>query len=432
MTIKRAVLAIFSLIIVAGVGVGLSSCSTQGERPAKSDLDRISQSPQWRGDRFANRLPQEPVDRWPAFMEFFFGAPTDATPAQPVPVQERRASDFKTQPADGLRVTWLGHSTFLIEIDGRNLLIDPVWAERASPFTWIGPKRFHKPPLPLGDLPPIDAVLISHDHYDHLDTLVVDWFRTQGGRNGRPPRWITPLGVGSHLKSWDIAAGRITELDWWQAAKVGPVTVTAIPSRHTSGRSVTRSDVKKTLWSGFAMNGPRRAVVYSGDTSMHDEFAEIGDRLGPFDLSIIETGAYNPLWRDNHLGPEQAVIAHRLMKARTMLPAHWATFELAPHGWTEPAERVLAAARRACVHLALPIPGGSVVPETAGNTPAPDTMPAKWWPDTPWLTAEQKPVWSSRIEHLKQWGAAQDHAASCPAKTGPVQTSNAKTGRSQG
>lgn len=417
MSIKRALLAVFSLILIGGIAAGISSCSTQGQRPAEADLERISASPQWRGDRFGNRLPQEKVDRWPAFIEFFFGAPENSTPDTPVPVEKRQASDFRTPPADGLRVTWLGHSTFLIEIEGQNLLIDPVWSERASPFTWIGPKRFHPPPLALDALPPIDAVLISHDHYDHLDTLVVDWFRQKGGRDGKPPQWITPLGVGSHLKSWDIAPSRIIELDWWQGSKMGQVTVTAIPSRHTSGRSVTRSDVKKTLWSGFAINGPSRAVVYSGDTSMHDDFAEIGRRLGPFDLSIIETGAYNPYWRDNHLGPEQAVIAHRMLRARTMLPAHWATFELAPHGWTEPAERVLAAARQACVHLALPIPGGSIVPEPANHTGNPANMPKKWWPDTPWLTAEQKPVWSSRVEHLQKWGAEQDQVANCPAKT---------------
>jgi L-ascorbate metabolism protein UlaG (beta-lactamase superfamily) len=286
-----------------------------------------------------------------------------------------------TRPAQ-IRVSRLGHSTLLLEVDGRRVLIDPVWGERASPLTFLGPKRFFAPPLPLAELPAVDVVVISHDHYDHLDLPTVKALAARG------VRWVAPVGVGAHLRAWGVAERDVTELDWWDAVQVRGLTITATPARHFSGRGL--GDRDRTLWAGWAVAGPTHRVFYSGDTAFHDEFVAIGRRLGPLDITMIEAGAYSALWADVHLGPEQAVLAQRLPRGDGMLPVHWGPFDLALHGCTEPMERVLVAARAAGVRVASPRPGGMVEPALA--------EPAdRWWPEVPWQTAAEAPVRSSGV-----------------------------------
>jgi L-ascorbate metabolism protein UlaG (beta-lactamase superfamily) len=320
---------------------------------------------------------------WRAFGEFFFGGSKHRRPESPIVVEPRAAADYATSPASGLRVTWLGHSTTLVEIEGVRLLIDPVWAERASFVSFAGPRRFFPSPLPLAELPAVDAIVISHDHYDHLDESLV---RTLAARG---MRWLTPLGVGRWLSRWGVAERDVTELDWWETARVGPLTLTATPARHFSGRGIGSTD--RTLWCGWAILGTERRLYYAGDTAMQHEFAEIGERLGPFDLTMIEIGAYDRLWPDVHLGPEQAVMAHRLVRGAAMLPLHWGTFDLALHGWTEPIERALAEASKDGVRVATPRPGGMVEP--MAQLPA-----ARWWPALPWRRAAEAPIRSTGIE----------------------------------
>jgi L-ascorbate metabolism protein UlaG (beta-lactamase superfamily) len=290
---------------------------------------------------------------------------------------------FETPPRTGLRVTWFGHSTLLVEVDGRRVLVDPVWGERASPFSWSGPRRFLAPLLPLKEVPHVDAVVISHDHYDHLDMPTIqamkDWNTT----------FIVPLGVGAHLESWGVPGDRIVELDWWERTSLGDVEVVATPARHASGRSPF-SRQNGTLWAGFALVGPAHRVYCSGDTGFFPGLHEIGARLGPFDLAMIEAGAYGRSWPDWHLGPEQAVRASRMVRADVLLPVHWALFNLAFHAWTEPAERVLVAARDAKVKVVIPLPGQSVEP---GALPA----PARWWPRVPWRAAEEDPILATQM-----------------------------------
>ncbi len=317
--------------------------------------------------------------------EYFFGGSKHRTPASPISVQTRTLREFTALP-DALTVTWLGHSTLLVELDGRRVLLDPVWGERASPFTWAGPKRFYPPPLPLSELPAIDAIVMSHDHYDHLDWPTV----VALGRQTDAP-FLVPLGVGAHLEHWGIAAERIVELDWWQSHSLRGLTFVATPARHFSGRSVTFSDRDATLWAGWALIGPKHRVYYSGDTAMFAGFEQIGEQLGPFDVTLIECGAYSALWADVHLGPEQAVLAHQRVRGSWLIPVHWGLFDLALHGWTEPIERVAAAARDAGVKLATPRPGQSFVFEqdAAGGE--------RWWPDVPWTPAAEAPVVSSHL-----------------------------------
>jgi L-ascorbate metabolism protein UlaG (beta-lactamase superfamily) len=206
-------------------------------------------------------------------------------------------------------------------------------------------------------------------------------------------RFLVPLGVGARLAAWDVPDSLVTEMDWWDTTRVGALTITATPARHFSARSLTDRD--RTLWAGWAIASARHHVFYSGDTALHDEFLQIGARLGPFDLTLIEVDEYNALRADVHLGPEQAVLAHRLVRGDVMLPVHWAGFDLAYHGWTEPMERALAAADSQDVRVATPRPGDMVEPAHLAAS-------ARWWPRVPWQTGAEAPVWSSGVEHLRR------------------------------
>jgi len=233
------------------------------------------------GGQYRNEHPRQHPSIRQAFKEWR-GNKAPTKPAAPVPTETRTSTDFATPPASGLRVTWLGHATSIVEIDGCRFLIDPVWAERASPVSFMGPKRFHEPPLPLEELPTLDAVLLSHDHYDHLDRGTV----VALGRTG--VRFITPRGVGKRIVRWGVQADQVRELDWWEQVDVGGVTVTSTPSRHFSGRSPFFFDRDKALWCGFALTGPEHRVYYASDTAMFGGFDEIGRRLGPFDAALVE------------------------------------------------------------------------------------------------------------------------------------------------
>ncbi len=350
-----------------------------GRRPDAERRKRFERSPQWRDGRFRN--PQPIWNDFPRAIRAALKPSPYASPAQPVPVARIDPAVLKAAPESGLRITWLGHSTTLIEIDGVRVLTDPVWGGRASPVDWVGVRRWYEPPLALADLPPIDAVLISHDHYDHLD------HRTIRALNERHVTFIVPLGVGAHLEYWGVPAYRIVELDWWESIGIGElVEITSTPARHASARGLFDKDL--TLWSGYALRGAKHRVYFSGDTGMQESFTEIARRLGPFDATLIEVGEYNANWPDWHIGPEQAVEAHRLVQGRVMIPIHWGLFNLAPHTWTEPVERAVAAAARAGVTLATPRPGESVEPTRAAAV-------TRWWPELPWSPAERTPIVST-------------------------------------
>ncbi|HTB96897.1 MAG TPA: MBL fold metallo-hydrolase [Terracidiphilus sp.] len=268
--------------------------------------------------------------------DFFFGGAKRTPKGELGPFPTDR-SIYDSQPSSGLRITWFGHSSSLVEIDGVRILIDPIWEQRASPVQWSGPKRFFQPTLALEQLPAIDAVLISHDHFDHLGAESVA--RLALCQND--VRWITPLGVGSLLAAEGVRADRITELDWTGTTTVGPLTVTALPARHFSGRSLFHRF--QTLWASFALIGPRNRVYYGADSGEWDGFREIGERFGPFDLTMLEIGASNPLWADIHMGPEGAVRSFRALGGQGLLmPIHWGLFDLALHQWTQPIESVFS------------------------------------------------------------------------------------------
>jgi L-ascorbate metabolism protein UlaG (beta-lactamase superfamily) len=260
------------------------------------------------------------------------------------------------------------------------VLTDPVWGERTSPLTWLGPRRWYAPPVALADLPVPDAVLISHDHYDHLDEPTITALR------GWATTFVVPLGVGAHLEYWGVPGARIVELDWWEEHRVGDLRLVATPARHASGRAVY--DGNETLWAGYALVGPAHRVYFSGDTGLFPAMAEIGARLGPFDVTLVESGAYDPAWPDWHLGPEQAVRAHTMVRGELLVPIHWGLFDLAYHGWTEPVERVVVEAVRRRVRVAVPRPGQSIEA---------DASLERWWPAVPWRTAAERPVIATQV-----------------------------------
>jgi len=376
----RALLALVSALTVFVLVAVIDGWQAFGQAASGARLERMQRSPRHAG-RFVN--PEPLANYYGEMLLGMFAKSEHASPDAELPVVKVSASRFAEPPAGGLRVTWLGHSTLLVEIDGKRILTDPVWGERASPLGWLGPRRWYAPPLSLEDLPALDAVLISHDHYDHLDMPTILALRD------RDLRFVAPLGVGAHLAYWGVPEERIVELDWWERTELAGLEIVCTPARHASGRTLVDQDA--TLWAGYALLGPRHRVYFSGDTGLFPAMDDIGRELGPFDLTMIEAGAYGSAWPDWHLGPEQAVTAHRMVRGELLLPIHWGLFDLAFHGWTEPIERVLEAAEAEGVRVVAPRPGESVEPGVA--------MPvARWWPETPWTRGAEDPIVATRME----------------------------------
>jgi L-ascorbate metabolism protein UlaG (beta-lactamase superfamily) len=361
---RRGCLRIFvagAIVVGAGALVALRSTrwlASLGGRVTGARLDRARHSPQWVDDKFRNPEPTRMATA--SYREMakrqFFGK-EQREPAGAVPVVPRVRKDYATPPASGLRATWIGWASVLVEIDGAIVMTDPVWSERCSPSTLVGPKRFHAPPMPLGELPQVDLVVISHDHYDHLDMDTVQFLAERG------THFAVPLGIGAHLARWDVPSAQIHELDWNQSLEWKGLTVTSTPARHYSGRNPLHGN--ETLWTSWVVRGPRHRFFFSGDSGYSARFAAIGAQYGPFDLTLIKIGASDPTWSEIHMTPEEAVQTNRDLRGAVMLPVHWATFNLAFHAWRDPADRAVAAAAKSGVHIVVPKPGELVEPSAA-------------------------------------------------------------------
>ena len=328
-----------------------------GRKSAGARLERIKYSPRFDGERFRNPHPILPGLRdrnaaMPTITEFLCGGDR-RVPKGPLPALNPLDA-WSKKPGSGLRATWLGHSTVLLEIGGLRVLTDPVWGPRASPSRFAGPKRFQPVPVALGEMPPLDLVIVSHDHYDHLD------YPTIRELAKRDVPFVTSLGVGAHLEAWGVRPERIVELDWWESCEVPGtgLSVTAAPSQHFSGRGL--KDRNATLWSSFVVRSGKHAVFFSGDTGLTPEYRTIRERLGPFDLVMLEVGAFHPAWGDIHLGPENALKAFELLGGGAFLPVHWGTFSLAMHAWDQPAEVLME--KGSGVQLVMPHLGEPVEP----------------------------------------------------------------------
>jgi L-ascorbate metabolism protein UlaG (beta-lactamase superfamily) len=348
-----------------------------GKRANGLRLERMRSSALWAGEGFRNIQPilpglRDPTAQMPSLSDFLCGGER-RVPRRQLPAVSPRSA-WAGAPDSGLRVTWLGHSTVLIEIDGYRVLTDPVWGSRASPSRLVGPKRFQPVPIALGMLPPIDLVVVSHDHYDHLD------YPTIRGLAKLNVPFVTSLGVGAHLEAWGVPAARIFELDWWETHRLerADLSVTAAPSQHFSGRGL--HDRNATLWSSMVIRSARHTVFFSGDTGLTPQFATLRERLGPFDLVMLEVGGHHPAWGDIHLGPQHALEALALLGGGPFLPIHWGTFALSTHDWDQPVEFLLAHAAQPGARLLLPQLGEPV-------------EPTREHPVTPWWRAvDERPA----------------------------------------
>lgn len=346
-----------------------SGCSSFGASASGERLQRMRQWPLYKEGGFTNEEPTEVGGSPSAMWEFIFGNGALIVPNCALPLFEAWAAVLAKPPESGLRITWVGHSSTLVEIDGKRVLTDPMWSDRASPSSVVGPQRFHPPPIPLADLPPIDAVVVSHDHYDHLDMATLQALGQRG------VMMHVPLGVGAHLERWGVPAEQIVEHVWWQQSDIGGgVRIISTPSRHFSGRGLTSRN--STLWSSWSLVGPQHRVFFSGDSGETPAFAGIGEKLGPFDVAMLEIGQWHPSWGTIHMGPDGALRAFKMLGARRLLPVHWATFALGLHAWSEPAETLVEHGAALGVDPITPLLGQPVEPTHDPNTP-------RWWRDLP-------------------------------------------------
>lgn len=326
----------------------MSSCALL----APSETAQHTESPQRRDGKFRNLAPVSAGDisftksvrlAW----QFAFDKPAHTVPEGDIPVRPITREQLLAAPDASL--FRLGHSTVLLKLRGEFWLTDPVFSDRASPFQWMGPKRFHQPPISIEELPPIKGVILSHDHYDHLDQDAIQRLAA------KTEHFLTPLGVGDRLIAWGIDAAKVSQRDWWQSVHVGGIEFVVTPAQHFSGRSL--SDRDHTLWASWVILDRDLRIFFSGDTGYFDGFKAIGDKYGPFDVTLMETGAYDKQWPDVHMQPEQTLQAHQDLKGRWLLPIHNGTFDLALHTWHEPFDRISALAAQQGVNLATPAMG---------------------------------------------------------------------------
>jgi len=325
----------------------------------------LANSPQFGDGRFHNPRPRPPTGFWKGLKlmgTFLFAKPDGTVPKRTIPVQTLSRADLEAAPNGS--VYRLGHSTVLLKLRDRYWLTDPVFSERASPVQWAGPARFHAPPISIEELPPIAGVILSHNHYDHLDHAAVLKLA------GKTARFVAPLGVGRQLIAWGVDPAKVDELDWWQSIDIDGLRLTATPAQHFSGRGL--SDTDKTLWVSWVIQDAAMKIFFSGDSGYFDGFKAIGDLFGPFDLTMIETGAYDQRWKFVHMLPEETLQAHIDLRGRWLMPIHNGTFDLALHAWEEPFERISALAAERAASIATPVMGARL------DVGAPD-VGSPWW-----------------------------------------------------
>ena len=275
---------------------------------------------------------------------FAFHKRPDTVPSGAIPVSVLTRAQLLAAPDKSL--FRLGHSTLLLKLHNEFYLTDPVFSERASPVQWAGPARFHASPISIAELPPIKAVILSHDHYDHLDRAAIL------ALDAKTAHFITPLGVGQRLIGWGVGAAKVQQLDWWESTQIRGVTLVATPAQHFSGRSL--SDANSTLWASWVIQYQGLKVFFSGDTGYFAGFKDIGAKYGPFDVAMLETGAYDQQWPDVHMQPEQTLQAFLDLGGTWLMPVHNGTFDLSLHAWREPFDRIAALAAERGVPLATP------------------------------------------------------------------------------
>ena len=363
---KRLMIA--TVLVLAALALSVLLFMQQrvfGSDPAEKRLVRIQQSKNYLDGAFQNLSPTEvmaPGVSSPKMIRDYINKSPINTPPAPLPSIR---TDLNALPDNQPTLVWFGHSSYLIKANGLTILMDPVFSGNASPVSFFGKSFPGSDVYSVADMPAIDFLILSHDHYDHLD------YKTITALIPNVKKFYTALGVGAHLERWGVPANRIVEFDWWEGASIAPgVTLTATPARHFSGRRFARG---RTLWASYVLNLPGHTLFLGGDSGYDTHFRAIGDKYGPFDLAILECGQYNEDWPFIHMFPEQVVTAAQDLRAKTLLPVHWGKFALAYHAWNEPIERVTKRAHEQHLAITTPRIGEPVVIGAAMNPNA------VWW-----------------------------------------------------
>jgi L-ascorbate metabolism protein UlaG (beta-lactamase superfamily) len=350
--IKLSTAAVFQMMFASCASLAESSTNNQTQTDR---MNRLQASPQYKDGEFVNPI-DAPVmaegSTWNYIKKSYFTERLDPEPNGELPVKAVVRNDWTNMDREKFFFAWLGHSSVLIAMEGKIILVDPVMENRASPFTWVGPKRFHPAPVTAKGLPPIDVVVITHDHYDHLEEPTIKQLDSKTGL------FLVPLGIGELIEEWGIAPEKVVELDWWEHHKIGTLNFTATPAIHYARRGVF--DGNERLWCSWAVQGPNKRFFISGDSGYFDGFKKIGEELGPFEVTFLKVGSYDDMWKQIHMLPEEAVQQHQDLDGDIMVPLHWATFDLGLHPWYEPIERTLTAARKTDVQVITPIIGEQV------------------------------------------------------------------------
>ncbi|MGB0869721.1 MAG: MBL fold metallo-hydrolase [Flavobacteriales bacterium] len=350
-TIKKVMITSVSLVVVLVVAtIFLVNCSPQfGGKVTKEQKATYTLASNYDEGKFLNEDPEAKVDM--SFGNFFkmikaYIKPNPHTIPEHNIAVEHVDSLTLTQTTEA-NLVWFGHSSFLLQLEGNNILLDPMFSEVPAPYPFLGNKRFSKElPIEIKKLPKIDAIILSHDHYDHLD------FESIKQLNEKVEHFFVPLGISSHLKKWGVPAEKIHELNWWDEANFGNLTLACTPAQHFSGRGLT--DGGNTLWSSWVIKTKSTNLFFSGDTGYNTHFTEIGNKYGPFDMALMECGQYNELWSKIHMMPEETAQAAKDVKANKFIPIHWGAFKLALHDWRDPIKRVSTKAKELDLNLISP------------------------------------------------------------------------------
>ncbi|WP_053363388.1 MBL fold metallo-hydrolase [Bacillus sp. FJAT-27251] len=352
---------IFVLLFIIALSLFMKLHPVFGGRPSDEDTVGYNKLDNYVKGKFVFR---DEKNNSPAAIKHPISKAAGRSPKGPMPAVK---IDWNIVKSEEDSLTWFGHSAFLLSMDGKKLFIDPMLGGTASPVTFVGPKRYSEHLLDMvGEMPPIDAVLLTHDHYDHLDFLSIQKLKSKTGH------FFVPLGVGTHLIRWGVAKDSITELNWWEECTFQGLTIALTPSRHFSGRGIFNRN--STLWGGWVILGEQTRFYTSGDGGYGAHFREIGEKYGPFDLVLMEGGQYDRRWPWAHMFPEQSVQASMDVKGKKMMLIHWGAFTLARHGWAEPVERAIKEAKAKNVELIAPKIG-----ETISLKGTAHTLGEAWW-----------------------------------------------------
>ncbi len=355
----------FVLTVVVAVALFMNLSPEFGDSATTEQKLKYEKSGHYKDGKFVNETPISMNFDLGNVIDFIKGSPS-RQPSKNIDIQKVDSLEIVQNDPNETRLTWFGHSAFLLEMDGKNILLDPMLGKMPSPTPWFGARRYSRElPIEIEKLPFIDAVIISHDHYDHLDYGSIMKLKD------KVSEFYMPLGVGNHLRSWGVPDEKIHELNWWDETKLSDIQLVCTPARHFSGRGIL--DNSATLWSSWVILGKNDKIYFSGDGGYAPHFKEIGEKFGEFDLALMECGQYNKSWADIHMMPEETAQAGIDVKAKLLMPIHWGAFTLALHDWTDPIERISKKAKELHLELVTPKIGESIILKS-------ESYPQeKWW-----------------------------------------------------